>query len=117
MRSVGRLVVALFVFALVAAPAVASAAAKSQLMANAIVKSVSGSSVTVTSSGKDATFNVDAKTKVVGKGMGTRSRMKGGKPTIADLLKEGDRVTVTYMDMAGAMHATKIDVAASAATK
>src|ERR1700730_845851 len=76
----------------------AQAKAKNQMLPNATVKSVSATSVTVTALGKDTTFSVDPKTKVVGKGIGTKSAAKGGKPSVADLLKEGDRVTVTYRD-------------------
>ena len=95
----------------------AQAKAKNQMLPNGIVKSVSGTILIVTALGKDTTFAVDAKTRVVGKGVGTKSAAKGGKPTIVDLLKEGDRVTVTYQDMGGTMHASTIDVASRSATK
>jgi hypothetical protein len=101
----------LVAFAVALLPAVPSAQ-KTQMLANAIVKSVSGTSVTVTADNKDTTFAVDAKTKVTGKGIGTKSKAKGGKPTIGDLLQNGDRVTVKYMDMGGMMHATGIEVTA-----
>jgi hypothetical protein len=89
------------------------AADKPGMLANAIVKDVSGSSLTVTADAKDQTFVVDAKTKVTGKGIGTKSKAKGGKPTIADLLQSGDRVTVKYQTMGTMMHATGIEVTAS----
>jgi len=106
---------ALFVAAL---PTMTSAQAKpkNQLLPNGVVKAVSVSSLTVTAKDKDTTFGVDAKTQVVGKGIGTKSRAAAGKPSIVDLLKAGDRVTVTYQDMSGTMHASKIEVT-SAATK
>jgi hypothetical protein len=106
---------ALFVAAL---PTMTSAQAKpkNQLLPNGLVKSVSASSLTVTAKDKDTTFEVDAKTQVVGKGIGTKSRAAGGKVTVVDLLKAGDRVTVTYQEMSGTMHASKIEVT-SAATK
>jgi hypothetical protein len=94
-------------------PAV-SMAQKTQMLANAIVKSVSGSTVTVTANSKDTTFAVDSTTKVTGKGIGTKSKAKGGKVTVADLLNEGDRVTVKYMEMGSTMHATGIEVTAGA---
>ena len=96
-------------------PAVASAQAakpKNQLLPNATVKSVSASSLVVTTLGKEQTFTVDARTQVVGKGIGTKSKAKGNKPGIVDLLKAGDRVTLTYQDTGGAMHASKIEVSA-----
>jgi hypothetical protein len=95
----------------------AQAKAKNQMLPNGTVKSVSGTSLVVTALGKDTTFAVDAKTKVIGKGVGTKSAAKSGKPTIVDLLKEGDRVTVTYRDMGGTMHASTIEVASRSATK
>jgi hypothetical protein len=95
----------------------AQAKAKNQMLPNGTVKSVSGTSVVVTALGKDTTFAVDARTKVVGKGVGTKSAAKGGKPTIVDLLKEGDRVTVTYQDTGGTMHASTIEVASKSTTK
>jgi hypothetical protein len=76
------------------------------------VKSVSASSVVVTTLGKEQTFLVDARTQVVGKGIGTKSKAKDNKPSIVDLLKAGDRVTLTYQDTGGAMHASKIEVSA-----
>jgi hypothetical protein len=94
-----------------------AAQAKDQFLPNATVKSVSGTSLTVTANGKDTTFSVDAKTRVVGKGIGTKSKAKGGKPTIVDLLKEGDRVTVTYHEMGATMQASKIDVTAAGPTR
>ncbi len=96
------------------APAVSAQAAKAknQLLPNATVKSVSTSSVVVTTLGKEQTFVVDARTQVVGKGIGTKSKAKENKPSIVDLLKAGDRVTVTYQDAGGAMHASKIEVSA-----
>jgi hypothetical protein len=114
------LVVAIALLALPAAawPSLAWGQSKpsNQLLANATVKSVSATSVTVTANGKDTTFTVDSKTNVVGRGIGTKSRAKGGKPTIPDLLKEGDRVTVTYHDAGGTMHASKIEVSSKSAT-
>jgi len=109
----------LLAVALVAQPAAVSAQAKpkNQLLPNGTVKSVSATSLVVTTLGKEVTFTVDPKTKVVGKGVGTKSAAKGGKPTIVDLLKEGDRVTITYQDMGGTMHASTIEVAARNAAR
>ena len=106
------LAVPLLALSLVAVPALSSAQAKpkNQLLPNGTVKSVSATSLTVTAKDKDMTFGVDGKTHVVGKGIGTKSRAVAGKPTIVDLLKAGDRVTVTYQDMGGTMHASKIEV-------
>lgn len=109
------LAVSLLVLSFAALPALGSAQSKpkNQLLPNGTVKSVSASSLVVTAKDKDMTFGVDAKTQVVGKGIGTKSRAAAGKPTIVDLLKAGDRVTVTYQDMSGTLHASKIEVTAA----
>ena len=112
--------VSLIALALAALPTLSSAQSKpkNQMLPNGTVKSVSTTSLTVTAKDKDTTFAVDGKTQVVGKGIGTKSKAAGGKPTIVDLLKAGDRVTVTYQEMGAAMHASKIEVTmAAAATK
>src|SRR5262245_61807768 len=111
MTSATRIVAAtLGVFALVAVQAASAAQKpKNQLLANATVKTVSATALTVTASGKDTSFTVDAKTRVVGKGVGTATAAKGGKATIADLLKAGDIVSVTYQDAGGTLHASRID--------
>jgi hypothetical protein len=110
--------VAIVLSALVLAgfPAGASAAPKTKLLSNATVKTVAAASLTVTSAdGKDMTFSVDAKSRVVGKGIGTKGdqKGKGGKAAITDLLNAGDRVNVVYQDDA-AMHANSIELRAAA---
>jgi len=104
--------IAVFVAAIVPAAAFAQAKPKNQLLPNSTVKSVSTSTVVVTTLGKEQTFVVDARTQVVGKGIGTKSKAKDNKPSIVDLLKAGDRVTLTYQETGGAMHASKIQVSA-----
>ena len=118
MKNVAR-VVSLLALVVVAWPAVSSAAdkPKTQLLANGLVKAVSATSLTVTADAKDSTFAVDAKTKVHGRGIGTKSKAKGGKPTIPDLLKEGDRVSVTYQAMGMMMHAMSIEVTSAGTTR
>jgi hypothetical protein len=108
MTRIGRLAVLVTVL-LVGTSSLALAASK--MLANAVVKSISATSLTATAEGKDMTFSVNAKTHVVGKGMGTKGASKGGKPMITDLLKEGDRVSITYTDGATPV-ATKVEVAA-----
>ena len=108
-------VVALTVFGLcAAAPSVtlqAQAAKKAKSMtASGTVKSVSGTSLVVTSAGKDMTFTVDNSTKFVGKGLSTKTREKGGKLMASDAVSSGDMVSVTYHDMGGTMHATSVRV-------
>jgi hypothetical protein len=96
---------------------VATATARDKLAANVMVKAVSATSLTATAGGKETTFNIDSKTRVIGKGVGTRSAAKGGKATAADLIDEGDRVTVRYAESGSSLLATRIDVVARSAKK
>ena len=84
------------------------------------MKSVTATSLTVTGTdGKDMTFSVDATTKVVGKGVGTKAAQKGkgGRASITDLLGAGDRVNVKYHDMSGTLHAASVHVVTAAKKK
>ena len=85
----------------------AKAAAKT-MTAKGTVKSVSGTSLVVTSAGKDSTFTVDASTRFTGKGLSTKS--KGAPIAATEAVHEGDMVTVSYHDMAGAMHAAHVTI-------
>lgn len=89
-----------------------SVAAKSKLLANTVVKAATPTELTVTADGKDTTFTVDAKTKVIGKGIGTKAAAKGGKASINDLLSAGDKVSVTYDDAGTPMRASKVELLA-----
>jgi uncharacterized protein DUF5666 len=116
MRSVRAFAVVVIALSALAAPgAAAQGKVKNLLLPNATVKSVSATALVVLSLGMESTFTVDTTTQVVGKGIGTRSKAKGDKPTVADLLAQGDRVTVTYHEAGGTMRATKIEVSKSAA--
>ncbi|HEX5473132.1 MAG TPA: hypothetical protein VFX12_00610 [Vicinamibacterales bacterium] len=106
---------------LVVVPAVASAAqatpAKAPTKAATVrgtVSTVTADSLTITTAKSgDMTFAVDAKTRVVGKGMGTKSNaMKSEKkPTeITDFVNVGDTVSVRYGSMDGQNHATSVTV-------
>ena len=79
------------------------------------VKAVSGTSLTVTSGGKDMTFTIDGSTKFVGKGLSTKSAQ--GKITATDAVGSGDRVTVSYHDMGGTLHAANVRITTKAITK
>jgi hypothetical protein len=75
--------------------------------------SISGSSgggVTFTQ-----TFVIDSKTKVIGKGAGTMSEARGGKVSATDLIASGDTVSVSFTEMAGALHANEVRVMMKAA--
>jgi hypothetical protein len=94
------------------AAAAAPAAAKSQT-ASGVVSAVSGSSLTIKGKAGDVTFTVDNKTTVSGTGIGTAARKMteaGAKPTITDLVHDGDSVSVTYHDVDGAKHASVVRI-------
>ena len=77
------------------------------------ITAVTGSSLTVKAGDKSETFAVDAKTAVVGEGLGTLTKKfqsEGKAPTITDLLKVNDQVVVAFKEEAGAKHATEIRV-------
>jgi hypothetical protein len=117
MKRVTLLAIPLITLALCAWPTLSSAATK--LLSNGTVKSLSATALTVSASGKDATFSVDAKTKVVGKGVGTKAaaKGKGGRASITDLLGEGDRVNVTYQDTGGNLRAATIELTSKAGAR
>jgi hypothetical protein len=111
-------IVALSVLALcVAAQPVALHAQKAAktMSASGTVKSVSGAQLVVAGTGKDWTFTLDNTTKFTGKGLTTKSK---GQPMAAtDAVHEGDRVTVSYHDMGGSMHAATVRVTTLALKK
>ena len=107
-----RSAILLLAACVLALPINASAAGKTKLLSNATVKSITATMLTVTADGKDTALTVDAKTNVIGKGLGTKTRAKGGKATITDLLSVGDRVSVTYQEDGTAMHASKVQLLA-----
>jgi hypothetical protein len=106
------MLVALSVLGLsVAAQPIAVHAQKAKAMTvSGVVKAVAGDSLTITSGGKDMTFKVDGTTKFVGKGLGTKA--SAGKITATDAVAANDRVSVTYHDMAGTLHAASVRVSA-----
>lgn len=102
-----------------AAPAAkADAAAKPEapakpksMTAQGVVSAVSGNTLTIKEKTGEATFTVDSKTLVSGKGFGTAGRKleeAGGKPTLTEFVKEGDTVAVTYVEEGGAKKASNV---------
>jgi hypothetical protein len=79
------------------------------------VKEVGANTITVTSAGKDMTFNVDFKTTVVARGASTKARAAeaAGKtgPGVAEVLKAGDAVEISYHE--AGMHADTVRTIAS----
>ena len=116
MTRVTRFAIPMLALALLAWPSGSSAAAKTQVLSNGIVKSLTATALTVSADGKEMTFSVDAKTRVIGKGIGTKARAtgKGGKAAITDLLAAGDRVNVVYEGSAATPRAARVELTAKA---
>ena len=79
--------------------------------ASGTVTSMTGSSLTVKTGAGESTFAIDAKTKIVGTGLGTKSKeaaAAGKKQVLADVVGVGDSVAVSYHDMAGAKQASEV---------
>ncbi len=104
----------------VANPGPATAAEAASKSSNGTVKSVTATSLSISGSSGggatfDQTFTIDAKTKVVARGAGTATRKTGGKGAITDLVSMGDKVSVSFHDMGGTLHASEVRVTAKAA--
>jgi Cu/Ag efflux protein CusF len=94
-----------------------AAAAKSM---SGLVTVVGPSSLIIMGSGgasQTFTFSVDGSTKVIGVGAGTAAAAAGGKTAVTDLVKRGDKVSVSYHQMGGTLHAAEIRVTAKGAAK
>jgi hypothetical protein len=86
--------------------------AQEERLARGTVSDIGGSWVTVKVRDQALKFNVDKKTRVEARGASTKTREANaaGKagPKLADVLKVGQPVAVSYHDMAGNLHASKI---------
>lgn len=83
------------------------------------VTALSGTSLTITGGRRHGatftqTFIIDARTHVVGKGIGTKTAESGGKPSFLGLVGLGDKVSVSYHDEAGSLHASGVRVTGKA---
>lgn len=89
------------------------AAAKTETVTGS-VDSVTATSLVISGSQSGGTFKqtfaIDGETKVVGQGAGTQAAAKGGRLTITDYVKAGDRVSVSYHKMGDSLHAAEIRV-------
>ena len=98
---------AILVFAWLVVPALAQSKS-----ARGTVTAMSGDTVTVKAGTQELKFTVDATTRVVGEGAGTASRAAEAKgatgPKLAEVLKVGDNVEVSYRDSSGMLHATTV---------
>ncbi len=79
-----------------------------------VVSEVSGATLGITpAKGEPVTFMVDAKTRVIGQGLGTMAKEKetaGAKLTLGDAVAVGDTVRVTYTLSGDMKHATAVRV-------
>lgn len=90
-----------------------------EMTSNGMVQWVAPGFLTITgSSGGGAsftqTFVIDAKTTVIGKGAGTAVAARGGKAPITELIASGDKVSVSYHKVGGALHASDVRITAKA---
>jgi hypothetical protein len=79
------------------------------------VDSVNATTLTISGSGGGGSkftqsFTVDAKTVVVGSGVGTAAKPTGGKVSLTDHVGKGDSVTVSYRAVGNTLHAEEIRV-------
>jgi len=63
------------------------------------------------------TLSIDDSTKVIGVGAGTATAAAGGKTPITELVRRGDKVTVTYHQMGSTLHAAEVRVTAKGPAK
>lgn len=98
----------------------ASAQTAKAKTARGTVTAMTGDTVTVKVANTDMTFTVDAKTKVQAVGGTTKQRAATDAgavgPKLADVIKVGQPVSVSYHDMAGKMHAASITAVSSVGT-
>ena len=106
------------VLLIVGAGLTAQAAAQEAKSARGTVIAVSGDSITVRAAERELKFTVDPKTLLTASGAGTADRKAeaAGKPglRLADFVKTGDAVEVTYQETGSTMRASNIRRVSSA---
>ena len=81
--------------------------------ATGTVKAVSRSSLTLEGgSGEVVVLGADSSTRVIGRGMASDLLLRKGRPKLADVIKAGDRVTVTCRRSGRALTAVEVRVVA-----
>jgi hypothetical protein len=112
MRNACRLVLVLLLAATVTPAAGAGAKAKASTVQGKVT-AATGDSLTIAKGSESMTFVVDNTTRIVSKGLTTKTNEKaaaGQKLTLSDAVANGDMVRVTYHDTNGKMHAGTIRV-------
>lgn len=79
-------------------------------IADGKVTSVSATQMTIASGGKNMTFAITGDTDVVARGASKATKAAGGGTTLTTFVHQGDEVSVSYKDAAGAMTASEIRV-------
>ena len=88
-----------------------------EMTTNGTVSAVGADSITVTASvsgggSSTQTFVIDASTTVVGEGVGTAAAAKGGKVSFKEVIRNGDKVSVSYHAMGEKLHAASVRISA-----
>jgi hypothetical protein len=98
----------------------ASAQTAKAKTARGTVTALAADTVTVKVADTEMTFTVDGKTNVVAAGAGTKERAAketgAAGPKLADVIKVGQPVSVSYHDVGGKMHAASITAVRSVGT-
>jgi Domain of unknown function (DUF5666) len=106
------------VLLIVGAGFTALAAAQESKSARGTVTAIAGDTITVKAAERELKFTVDPKTVLTASGAGTADRKAeaAGKPgpRLADFVKTGDTVEVTYLESGSTMRASNIRRVASA---
>lgn len=96
-----------------AAPPPPAPPAPRSRLATGVVTALTTSSLAIKGSGGELTFTIDEKTKVVGRGLGTKAeemRKAGEKTVLTDLVHTGDSVDVRYREENGTKVAFQVTV-------
>jgi hypothetical protein len=100
-------------------PPPADAQAPKTETATGTVASVSASSLSVKGTSGESTFTINAKTRIVGSGAGTKGKEikdAGAKPQITDFVHTGDTVSVRYREEGSSKVASEVRVTKKAKT-
>src|SRR5262249_32666537 len=85
------------------------------LSSSGTVQSIGANSITITGAGGSGasftqTFMIDERTKVYAKGAGTAAAAAGGRGAFSKIVGSGDKVSISYHKMDGALHASTVRV-------